>query len=511
MATLTDREYDAELHKLHDQLLLMGAKVEEMIANSMRALTERDSELARRMIEFDHQINRLEVEIDELCLRILAKRQPVASDLRLITTALKLVTDLERIGDSCVNICERVVELNMEPTLKPYVDLPRMAETVQAMVRDALDAFVQADPERAREVVERDRVVDAYYGQVFRELLTYMMEDPRNIYRAVRAQSIAKYLERIGDHATNLAEMVIFMVVGKDVRHLGSMAEPTGRRMPRGMLFVGTHNAARSQMAEGWARKLFPAGRAASCSAGAEPSARDQSATPCASCRKSASTSRTQRPKPVGDVPLGDIDTVITLCAEEGCALPPGGLAQHHWGSRIRRAVQGTDEEIMASFAARATRSKVGWRTCSRSRNDASGHGAHGNPSAAAAGSALSRMSAGLDANKNVSLACSGGRFASPPSPNTSRPIHTGQPGQAFGSFPRVGNRLSRCDAPAMLRLIPLGHGRDFFKTVRSLATFWKPRRETRQFSVTTLPASASCGEHPPVRTTGTRCTTQSG
>ena len=237
MATLTDREYDAELHKLHDQLLLMGAKVEEMIANSMRALTERDSELARRMIEFDHQINRLEVEIDDLCLRILAKRQPVASDLRLITIALKLVTDLERIGDLGVNICERVVELNMEPTLKPYVDLPRMAETVQAMVRDALDAFVQADPERAREVVDRDRVVDAYYGQVFRELLTYMMEDPRNIYRAVRAQSIAKYLERIGDHATNLAEMVIFMVVGKDVRHLGSMAEMSGHRMPRGHAF----------------------------------------------------------------------------------------------------------------------------------------------------------------------------------------------------------------------------------------------------------------------------------
>src|SRR5690242_17266311 len=248
MPTLTDREYDAELRKLHDQLLLMGAKVEEMIANSMRALTERDSELARRMIEYDHQINRLEVEIDDLCLRILAKRQPVASDLRLITTALKLVTDLERIGDACVNICERVVELNTEPILKPYVDLPRMAETAQAMVRDALDAFVQADPERAREVVERDRVVDAYYGQVFRELLTYMMEDPRNIYRAVRAQSIAKYLERIGDHATNVAEMVIFMVMGKDVRHLGSMAE-AGQRMPRGILFIGVHNAVRSQMA----------------------------------------------------------------------------------------------------------------------------------------------------------------------------------------------------------------------------------------------------------------------
>src|SRR3954462_13613405 len=245
MAKLTDRQYDAELHKLHDQLLLMGAKVEEMIANSMRALTDRDTELARRMIEFDHQINRLEVETDELCLRILAKRQPVASDLRLITTALKLVTDLERIGDLGVNICERVIELNMEPTLKPYVDLPRMAETAQAMVRDALDAFVQADPDRAREVMDRDRVVDAYYGQVFRELLTYMLEDPRNIYRAIRAQSIAKYLERIGDHAANLAEMVVVMVMGKDIRHIASQAQE-GPRRPRGVLFLCVHNAARS-------------------------------------------------------------------------------------------------------------------------------------------------------------------------------------------------------------------------------------------------------------------------
>jgi phosphate transport system protein len=219
MATLADREYDVELRKLHDQLLLMGAKVEEMIANSMRALTERDSELARRMIEYDHQVNRLEVEIDDLCLRILAKRHPVASDLRLIATALKLVTDLERIGDACVNICERVVELNTEPILKPYVDLPRMAETAQAMVRDALDAFVQADPERAREVVERDRVVDAYYGQVFRELLTYMMQDPHTIEASLDLILVSRHLERIGDHATNIAEDVIFMVSAEDVRH----------------------------------------------------------------------------------------------------------------------------------------------------------------------------------------------------------------------------------------------------------------------------------------------------
>ena len=355
MPNLTDREYDSELHKLHDQLLLMGAKVEEMIANSMRALTERDSDLARRLIEFDHQINRLELEIDELCLRILAKRQPVASDLRLITTALKLVTDLERIGDACVNICERVIELNMEPILKPYVDLPRMAETAQAMGRDALDAFVQGDLERAREVVERDRVVDAYYGQVFRELITYMMEDPRNVYRAVRAQSIAKYLERIGDHATNLAEMVIFMIGGKDVRHLGSIAETSGRRMPRGMLFVGTHNAARSQMAEGLARKLFPPGVQV-CSAGSQPNAEVHPLAVRAMQEVGVDISR-QRPKLVNDVPLGDIDTVVTLCAEPGCVLPPGGLAQHHWALEDPDSIAGSDAEKLEGF--RKTREEL--------------------------------------------------------------------------------------------------------------------------------------------------------
>ena len=218
----TDQTYETELRKLREQLLLMAAKVEEMIERSMHALVERDSLLAREMIEFDHQINRLEVESDEACLRILARRQPVASDLRFITIALKLVTDLERMGDCGVNICERVIELNDEPPLKPYLDLPRMAEVAQGMVRDALDAFVEGDAERAQEVIEKDALLDTYYADIFRVLLTYMMEDPRNIYRATRVQSIAKYLERIGDHATNLAESVVFMVRGKDIRHTGS-------------------------------------------------------------------------------------------------------------------------------------------------------------------------------------------------------------------------------------------------------------------------------------------------
>jgi len=347
MTLHSDREYEAELRRLHEQLLLMGARVEDMIAASMRALTQRDSELARRTIDHDHQVNRLEVEIDELCLRILAKRQPVASDLRFITIALKLVTDLERIGDLVVNICERVIELNLEPTLKPYVDLPKMAETVRAMVRDALDAFVAADAARAREVIDRDRTIDAYYAQIFRELLTYMMEDPRNIYRAIRAQSIAKYLERIGDHATNLAEMVVFMVGGKDIRHLGSQ-EPTGLRTPRGILFLCVANSARSQMAEGWARKLVPPG-VRIWSAGSQP-ASEVNPYAVRVMREAGIDISTQRPKQVSEVPLGDVDTVITLCAEEVCVLPPQGLARLDWALPDPAAVRGSEREIEAAF-----------------------------------------------------------------------------------------------------------------------------------------------------------------
>jgi phosphate transport system protein len=227
----TDREYEGELEQLREHLLLMGAKVEEMIKSSIRALTARDSVLAQRMIEFDHQINRLEVETDEHCLRVLAKRQPVASDLRFITMALKLVTDLERIGDIGVNICERVLELNEEPPLgKSDASIQVMAEAAEGMVHDALDAFVQGDVERAQQVIARDKIVNDMYTQMFRALLTYMMEDPRNIYRATRVQSIGKYLERIGDHATNLAEMVVFMVKGKDIRHPASREGAKGTR-----------------------------------------------------------------------------------------------------------------------------------------------------------------------------------------------------------------------------------------------------------------------------------------
>ena len=229
----TDREYEHALRNLREQLLVMGSHVESIIGDSIQALLERDSKLADRTIAADKVVNRMEVELDGLCLQILARRQPVASDLRFITLVLKVVTDLERIADLGVNICERVLELNSEPQLKPYVDIPHMGREAQSMLREVLDAFVAKDPERARKIIDRDQVVDALYAQVFRELLTFMMESAHNVYRATRLQSIAKYLERMADHTTNLAEMVIFMVDGQDVRHLTSREDaddPARRR-----------------------------------------------------------------------------------------------------------------------------------------------------------------------------------------------------------------------------------------------------------------------------------------
>jgi phosphate transport system protein len=214
----SDREYEADLQKVREDLLLMGGRVEEMVASSMQALVRRDTRLAEKTMLIDRTINRIEMEIDENCLVILARRQPVASDLRFITTALKL-------GDLGVNICERVIELNEEEPLKPYVDLVNMAEVAQGMLRDGLDALVSGDIDRAHAVIERDGEVDAYYKSIFRELLTYMMENPRNIYRATRVQSIAKYLERLADHATNVAELVVFMVRGKDIRHAATLGK----------------------------------------------------------------------------------------------------------------------------------------------------------------------------------------------------------------------------------------------------------------------------------------------
>ena len=223
----TSSAYENELRKLRENVTLMAGRVELMIAESMQALIARDMDLARKTIEEDARVNRAELESDELCLRILARRQPLASDLRFITLALKMVTDLERIGDLAVNIAERAIDLGRSPSSSILHDgIPRMGEVVQSMVGDAIDAFVNRDVDTAQSVIDSDDEIDELYDRVFTDLLRNMGKaDEEGMHAAIHVMSVAKWLERMGDHAVNIAELVIFLVRGKDVRHVGKLRD----------------------------------------------------------------------------------------------------------------------------------------------------------------------------------------------------------------------------------------------------------------------------------------------
>lgn len=218
--------FDEELIALKERVLKLGLMVETAIQDSVKALVERDSELAREVVKRDHLVNALDVSIDEECVRLIALRQPMARDLRLITTAMKITTDLERMGDLAVNIAERALELNEEPQLKPFENIPKMAAITQSMVKDALDAFVAGCSRLPYEVIKKDDEVDDLTVRNFNELLGLMIQDPKIIPLAVKRTYIAKYLERIADHTTNIAEMIIYMCKGKMIRHTEITEEP---------------------------------------------------------------------------------------------------------------------------------------------------------------------------------------------------------------------------------------------------------------------------------------------
>ncbi|MGZ5475739.1 MAG: phosphate signaling complex protein PhoU [Thermoanaerobaculia bacterium] len=211
------RHFDRDIEHLKELLLRMGAMVEDAISDSIRALVERDSALAERVIASDDAIDEMELEIDQHTIELIAKMQPAAVDLRFVATAMKINPELERIADLAVDVCERAVELNREPLLKPII--PRLPTMAQDMVRQALDAFVRRDASMARRVIARDDEVDALTEQSFRELLTYMLEDSRNISRAIRLTFVGKYFERMADAATNICEMVVYLVEGKVIKH----------------------------------------------------------------------------------------------------------------------------------------------------------------------------------------------------------------------------------------------------------------------------------------------------
>jgi len=215
----TSIQYEKELQKVKDSLIYMAALVEQAIAKDVEALLRKDSLLAEKVMAEDDQIDALDVEIEEKCIRLLALRQPAARDLRFITTAIKINGHLERIGDMASNIAEKIIILNEEPQLKPYIDMPRMAEIARSMIRESIDSFVREDIALANKVRRDDEIIDNLNEQVFRELLTYMMADPRSIHRAMIITQISKNLERISDHAKGIADMVVYMVTGESVRH----------------------------------------------------------------------------------------------------------------------------------------------------------------------------------------------------------------------------------------------------------------------------------------------------
>jgi phosphate transport system protein len=203
----------------------MGAKVESMLANSMQAFRGNDVQKAESVIAMDREVDQLELEIDRMCMSALARYAPVATDLRFVGMTLKSVTDLERIGDLAVNIGERVIDLSQDPPRLKHADLMQMDQIVQGMLRDSLDAFVATDADKARWVIERDRSVDVLYVKLFHEVLQILMDDRSAVQRGMGVQAVAKYLERMGDHAANLAEQVIFYVKGTDIRHSGGAGE----------------------------------------------------------------------------------------------------------------------------------------------------------------------------------------------------------------------------------------------------------------------------------------------
>jgi phosphate transport system protein len=213
------RQFDKELKILKEKLLRMASLAEESVILAVNSLKERREELAKKVFNAEENINLLDVEIDKLSLRLLALRQPMAVDLRFITSAMRIASELERIGDQSVNIAQRALELLKLPLLKPLIDIPRMASLAQNMVNDSLRAFVNRDEKLARDVCQRDDEVDDLNDQIFRELLTYMMQDPSTISRAVDLILVGRHLERIADHATNISEDVIYYVKGKTIKH----------------------------------------------------------------------------------------------------------------------------------------------------------------------------------------------------------------------------------------------------------------------------------------------------
>lgn len=342
----TDREYQAELNLLKDKTISMGEKVRQMVHGCIQAYIQRDIPVAESVLSLEKEVNSLEIEIDELCFSILAKRQPVASDLRFVMSILKQVPNLERIGDLAENVALRTLDLRDHPGFSLPDRLREIDLSLGRMMAGALEAFIQKDSDLSARVISMDRSVDVMCAELFRNIIKTIEQSPRETFVAMNLHTVVTCLERIGDHITNLAEMNIYMIEGKDVRHLEAREAARGR--VRGLLFLCVHNSARSQIAEGWARHLLPGGIAV-YSAGSDPADR---LNPFAvqTMREVGIDISGYRPKSISDIPIENVDVVITLCSEEICIDLPALRKKETWFIEDPASFKGSPDEVQKKF-----------------------------------------------------------------------------------------------------------------------------------------------------------------
>lgn len=337
----TDRDYQAHLNLIRDRFLSMTDKIATMIESSIEGYITTDQGLVDKTSFIEREINNLEIEIDNLCISALAKRQPVASDLRFIVTVLKITPNIERIGDHTITIGKRTGERAGLPEQQVPEEIRLMEKILITMLRDTQRAFTEWDEELAKKIIEADARVDAYYSEVFRKTLNMIESNPGNTFAAMNIQGVIKNIERMGDHIKSVSELIYYMSSGKDIRHSDTYGK--FRKNIKGVLFLCLHNSARSQMAEAIAKNSFPEGIAV-YSAGSDPAPEINPRAVKAMAEIGIDISM-QRPKRISEVPLNEIDVIITLCSEEICVDLPVQKSET-WNLPDIAHTEGDEEKI---------------------------------------------------------------------------------------------------------------------------------------------------------------------
>jgi phosphate transport system protein len=338
---------DKAITRIRQQMIGMAKVVQAMTITSIEAFLTTDKDLAFETIRRDDQVDQLEIDLDNTCIDCFSQCQPEGKDVRFMAVAMKQVTDLERIADLSVNICEKTIELDDNTSFHTRIGIQPMAQEAIRMLHDAVTAFISEDQSLAEDIFRREQIIDAYHTQVYRQLLDLMTSNSHSISAATRVQAVVNNIERIADHTTNIAERVIFITTGRDIRHQKRRGR-SPRQAPSGILFLCVHNSARSQMAEAIARETLPQSVAV-YSAGSNP-AEQIHPTAVEAMLKLGIDISWQKTKKISHVPLGKVDMVITLCSDEICMNLPSHIRRLSWPMPDPAEVSGSEQEILAAF-----------------------------------------------------------------------------------------------------------------------------------------------------------------